>query len=139
MAGYVTSTFFATTSTLPIVGAHDQICLKRKLAANGTHLGVRGAHPRPSEDNAESQTQRLVSVGLSNCALHVGFFAFFRGDNVNLCWRDPEADRDDPNQASRHSAWRTKSSRVGWPTLTWEFIQRLLRCFDRAIVLGRKN
>jgi hypothetical protein len=45
---------------------------------------------------AKAQAQRLVSVGRTNCSLHVGSFAFFRGDALNFYWRDPEADGDDP-------------------------------------------
>jgi len=47
------------------------------------------------EAKAKAQAQRLVSVGGTNCSLHVGSFAFFRGDLLNFYWRDPEADRDD--------------------------------------------
>lgn len=45
-----------------------------------------------SEDKqkAKAQAQRLVSVDGSACSLHIGSFAFFRGDELEFYWRDPE-------------------------------------------------
>lgn len=45
-----------------------------------------------SEDKqkAKAQAQRLVSVDGSTCSLHIGSFAFFRGDELEFYWRDPE-------------------------------------------------
>lgn len=45
-----------------------------------------------SEDKqkAKAQAQRLVSVDGSACSLHIGSFAFFRGDEMEFYWRDPE-------------------------------------------------
>jgi hypothetical protein len=45
-----------------------------------------------SEDKqkAKEQAQRLVSVDGSACSLHIGSFAFFRGDEMEFYWRDPE-------------------------------------------------
>jgi hypothetical protein len=41
---------------------------------------------------AKTQAQRLVSIGGTNCSLHVGAFAFFRKDLLEFYWRDPEPD-----------------------------------------------
>jgi hypothetical protein len=41
---------------------------------------------------AKTQAQRLVSVGGTNCSLHVGTFAYFRSDVLEFYWRDPEPD-----------------------------------------------
>lgn len=41
---------------------------------------------------AKMQAQRLVSVGGTNCSLHVGAFAYFRNDLLEFYWRDPEPD-----------------------------------------------
>jgi hypothetical protein len=45
-----------------------------------------------SEDKqkAKEQAQRLVSVDGSACSLHIGSFAYFRGDEMEFYWRDPE-------------------------------------------------
>jgi len=45
-----------------------------------------------SEDKqkAKEQAQRLVSVDGSACSLHIGSFAFFRGEELEFYWRDPE-------------------------------------------------
>ena len=45
-----------------------------------------------SEDKrkAKEQAQRLVSVDGSACSLHIGSFAFFRQDELEFYWRDPE-------------------------------------------------
>jgi len=45
-----------------------------------------------SEDKkkAKAQAQRLVSVDGSACSLHIGSFTFFRGDEMEFYWRDPE-------------------------------------------------
>jgi len=45
-----------------------------------------------SEDKtkAKAQAQRLISVDGSACSLHVGSFAFFRQDELEFYWRDPE-------------------------------------------------
>ena len=45
-----------------------------------------------SEDKrkAKAQAQRLVSVDGSACSLHVGSFAFFRQDELEFYWRDPD-------------------------------------------------
>ncbi len=42
------------------------------------------------KQKAKAQAQRLVSVDGSACALHIGSFAFFRGDDLDFYWRDPE-------------------------------------------------
>ena len=45
-----------------------------------------------SEDKqkAKAQAQRLVSVGGIPCTLHVGSFAYFRQDELEFYWRDPD-------------------------------------------------
>ncbi len=55
-----------------------------------------------SEDKrkAKAQAQRLVSVGGSACALHIGSFAFFRGDDLEFYWRDPEPEKLEPIEIS---------------------------------------
>lgn len=44
---------------------------------------------------AKAQAQRLVSVGGTNCTLHIGTIAYFRNNSLAFYWRDPEADADD--------------------------------------------
>ncbi len=39
---------------------------------------------------AKAQAQRLVSVDDSPCSLHIGSIAFFRQDELEFYWRDPE-------------------------------------------------
>lgn len=39
---------------------------------------------------AKAQAQRLVSVDGAACSLHIGSFAFFRQDELEFYWRDPE-------------------------------------------------
>lgn len=50
-----------------------------------------------SEDKrkAKAQAQRLVAVDGSACALHIGSFAFFRGEALEFYWRDPEPEEPD--------------------------------------------
>lgn len=54
---------------------------------------TKGRSSMPSSEDkrkAKAQAQRLVSVDGSACALHIGSFAFFRGDELEFYWRDPE-------------------------------------------------
>lgn len=39
---------------------------------------------------AKAQAQRLIRVNGTACTLHIGAITFFRGDVLNLFWRDPE-------------------------------------------------
>ena len=56
---------------------------------------------------AKTQAQRLVSVGGSNCSLHVGSFAYFRNDVLEFYWRDPEPDSKEAIQLPRPDReWR---------------------------------
>ncbi|MFZ4664721.1 MAG: hypothetical protein ACOYNY_47455 [Caldilineaceae bacterium] len=53
----------------------------------------KGRSSAPSANDkakAKSQAQRLVSVGGTNCTLHIGSFAYFRKDILEFYWRDPE-------------------------------------------------
>lgn len=47
------------------------------------------------EAKAKTQAQRLVSVGGSNCSLHIGSIAYFRSDVLEFYWSDPEPDPHD--------------------------------------------
>lgn len=54
---------------------------------------TKGRSSLPSSEDkqkAKQQAQRLVSVDGSSCSLHIGSFAFFRGDEMEFYWRDPE-------------------------------------------------
>jgi hypothetical protein len=48
------------------------------------------------KQKAKAQAQRLVSVGGTNCTLHVGAITFFRNDALEFFWRDPEPAARDP-------------------------------------------
>lgn len=41
---------------------------------------------------AKAQARRLVSVGGTNCSLHIGSFVYFRNELLEFYWRDPEPD-----------------------------------------------
>lgn len=54
---------------------------------------TKGRSSVPSSNDkrkAKAQAQRLVSVDGSACSLHIGSFTFFRGDEMEFYWRDPE-------------------------------------------------
>jgi hypothetical protein len=54
---------------------------------------TKGRSGMPSPDDkqkAKAQAQRLVSVNRAACSLHVGSFAFFRQDELEFYWCDPE-------------------------------------------------
>ena len=52
----------------------------------------RASTPGTTEKNkAKQQAQRIVSVGGTNCTLHVGTITYFRGDVLKFFWKDPEA------------------------------------------------
>lgn len=56
---------------------------------------------------AKAQAQRLVAVGGTNCSLHVGSFAFFRGDVLEFYWRDPEPGSLEPIELPKpEREWR---------------------------------
>ncbi len=44
------------------------------------------------KEKAKNQAQRLVSVGGTDCTLHIGSFAYFRSDVLEFYWRDPQPD-----------------------------------------------
>ena len=51
----------------------------------------RSSEPSPEDKRkAKAQAQRLVSVDGAACSLHIGSFAFFRQDELEFYWRDPE-------------------------------------------------
>lgn len=51
----------------------------------------RSSLPSSTDKNkAKEQAERLVSVDGTNCSLQVGSIAFFRGDELEFYWRDPE-------------------------------------------------
>ena len=52
--------------------------------------GRSSAPTSQDETKAKAQAQRLVSVNGSHCSLHIGSFAFFRQDELEFYWRDPE-------------------------------------------------
>lgn len=41
------------------------------------------------KQKAKAQAQPLVSVGGTNCTLHIGAITFFRNDTIEFFWRDP--------------------------------------------------
>ena len=43
-----------------------------------------------AKDKAKTQAERLVSVDGINCSLQIGSFAYFRQDELEFYWRDPE-------------------------------------------------
>jgi hypothetical protein len=54
---------------------------------------TKGRSTQPSSEDkkkAKAQAQRLVSVDGTACTLHIGSFAFFRQDDLEFYWRDPE-------------------------------------------------
>ena len=54
---------------------------------------TKGRSGSPSSEDkrkAKVQAQRLVSVNSFACSLHVGSFAFFRQEELEFYWRDPE-------------------------------------------------
>jgi hypothetical protein len=54
---------------------------------------TKGRSSAPSaadKQKAKEQAQRLSTVNGSPCSLHIGSFAFFRGDELEFYWRDPE-------------------------------------------------
>ena len=48
------------------------------------------------KDKAKTQAQRLISVDNQNCALQIGAFTFFKNDELQFYWRDPEP--EDPEK-----------------------------------------
>lgn len=59
----------------------------------------KGRSNPPSPDDkqkAKDQANRLVSVGGTNCTLHVGAISYFRRDRLHFYWRDPEPENLDP-------------------------------------------
>lgn len=58
----------------------------------------RSSMPSPEDKRkAKAQAQRLVSVNGTNCVLHIGSFTFFRNDELEFYWRDPE-----PEEPEKH-------------------------------------
>lgn len=60
---------------------------------------TKGRASKPSaadRKKAKEQAARLVSVGGSACALHVGTFTFFANDALSFHWIDPPAEADRP-------------------------------------------
>ena len=59
---------------------------------------------------AKRQAQRLVRVDSTDCSLHVGAISYFRRDELEFHWRDPdaeEAERLEPIKVSLpEDAWR---------------------------------
>jgi hypothetical protein len=59
------------------------------------------------KQKAKAQAQRLVSVGRTNCTLHVGAITFFRNDALEFYWRDPEPVVREPIEIPEPEfAWR---------------------------------
>lgn len=52
--------------------------------------GRAGSPSAKDRMKAKQQAQRLVTVNGVACALHIGSFAFFRKDELEFYWRDPE-------------------------------------------------
>lgn len=60
---------------------------------------TKGRASKPSANDlakAKGQAQRLVSVGGTSCALHVGTFAYFLNDTLNFHWIDPPSEAKRP-------------------------------------------
>lgn len=55
---------------------------------------------------AKRQAERLVSVGGTDCRLHVGAFTFFKNDTLQFRWRDPEAKGEPIVLPEPTDAWR---------------------------------
>ena len=54
---------------------------------------TKGRSSAPSSEDerkAKAQAQRLVCVDGKPCSLHIGSFSFFRQDELEFYWRDPE-------------------------------------------------
>ena len=68
-----------------------------------------------SEDQrkAKAQAQRLVSVNGLACSLHIGSFAFFRGDELEFYWRDPEPEESEKLEPIEIRV-RACPRRLGW-------------------------
>jgi len=63
------------------------------IAGNWHAFESKGRSSAPSSADkakAKAQAERLVTVGGTNCSLHVGSFAYFRSDVLEFYWRDPE-------------------------------------------------
>jgi hypothetical protein len=80
------------------------------LSGRWNALECKGRSSVPSSADkakAKTQAQRLVSVGGSKCFLQIGSFAFFRSDQLEFYWRDPEPDSLDVFELPRPEAeWR---------------------------------
>lgn len=77
-----------------IQGARSRPDLVGQDAIGNWHaFETKGRSSVPSSEDklkAKAQAQRLVSVDGSSCSLHIGSFAFFRQDELEFYWRDPE-------------------------------------------------
>ena len=58
---------------------------------------------------AKEQARRLVRVGSTNCALHVGAISYFRQDRLEFHWRDPE-----PEDAEELEALSVQPAEDAW-------------------------
>ena len=58
--------------------------------------GRSGAPSSDDRQRAKTQARRLVSVDGTRCSLHIGSFAFFKSDELQFYWRDPDADATEP-------------------------------------------
>jgi hypothetical protein len=57
----------------------------------------RASIPGNSEkQRAKDQARRIVSVGGTNCSLHVGAITYYRSDILQFYWRDPEPKNREP-------------------------------------------
>jgi hypothetical protein len=61
----------------------------------------------PEKRKAKAQANRLVSVGGTNCTLHVGAITYYRNDILQFYWRDPEPRAREPIKIPRPgNEWR---------------------------------
>lgn len=58
--------------------------------------GRSSAPTTTDKEKAKTQAKRLVSIDNNDCSLQVGSFAFFRSEELEFYWRDPEPDIKDP-------------------------------------------
>jgi len=70
----------------------------------------RSSVPNPADKRkAKAQAQRLVRVDSTACSLHVGAIAYFRQDELEFHWRDPDPEEEklEPFEVRLpDSAWR---------------------------------
>lgn len=70
----------------------------------------KGRSSQPSANDkakAKAQAQRILTVGGTRCSLHISAFTFFRSNELEFYWQDPEFDGKYPIEVPRPSLeWR---------------------------------